>query len=611
MLGAVLDGVDLAFLLGSLAIVMAVGLWAGRREETSEDFFLASRQVRWWGVAGSIFATNVSAHHLVGMLGVGFSIGFAQSHFELGAVFALLLLAYVALPVYAKLRVYTLSQYLSARYDERVALLYSLVTLVLIVLQMSALYYIGSRSLGLLLGASPWAPGYTGGVVLLAGVAALYTICGGLKAVVWTDVVQSLLLLGAGVAVALLTFSQEEIGGFAGMWARDAALPVPDQKMHLYLPSDHADLPWSGALTGLIALHVSFWCTNQYIVQRTLAAQSLRQARVGILAGGFLKLTVPFFSVAGGVAAAQLFSVRIPEIQVAPDDAFPTLMAMVVPAGVGLMGVVAAGLLGAILSTLDSLMNSAATLGVFDLYKRHLRPQASDAHLVTVGRGAIAVFAAIPAWMAVGAYDPASRGNFFIQLSQQISYLTPGLLVAFALGVAWPRASARGALGAIAAAPVVGVGLELLYPVLAAPLGLEAWLGEQLNFLHRTFAAVLACTAVHALASRGAPVADHYEDCGGLPAARRRRLLTGLGLYLLGNAPLAAALWAGLVPPWLAGGLAALLAFGLFALPVLRAGGVAAAEAADGEEGAERGLDDRLLAGALAAATTFLLYAFA
>jgi len=602
----VLDALDAAVLIVSLVLLMVVGFVAGRREETSEDFFLAGRTLRWWSIGGSIFATNISAHHLVGMLGIGFSIGFAQSHYELGAVFALLLLAYVALPVYAKLGVYTLSQYLAARYDERVALVYSVFTLVLIVLQMAMLYYIGSRSMNLLLAGSALVPGYAGGIAALAGMAALYTVFGGLKAVVWTDVLQSLLLLAAGVMVAGLTFSQPEIGGFAGLLARDSALPLAEQKMHLYLPASHPDLPWSGALTGLIALHVSFWCTNQYIVQRTLGAESLREGRLGILAGGFLKLSVPFFSVAGGVAAAQLFAARIPDASVAPDDAFPTLVAMVVPAGLGLMGVVAAGLLGAILSTLDSLMNSAATLAVIDVYQKHLRPDASDARLVAVGRATIAVFACIPALMAALAYDPTSSGNFFLQLSRQISYLTPGILVAFALGLASPRAQPRGALWAIAAAPVVGIGLEWAYPLVATRSALGAWLGEELNFLHRTAATVLVCAAIQLLVSRPARAETafaRFEACGGLPAARLRRLLADFGAYVAGNAALAASVWSGWVPSGVAAVGAAGLTFALFGIAVRR-------QPLTWEDG-KGGFDDRLLAGVLAALTTSLLYAFA
>lgn len=142
---------DLVIFVLSLAVVMAVGLIAGRREDSSEDYFLAGRSIPWWGVAGSIFGTNVSANHIVGMMGIGFSIGFAQTHFEIGAVLALLMLAYIFLPVYLNLRIFTLSEYLGKRYNQTASLLYTIILIVLILVQMTAAFYIGSRSLMLLL----------------------------------------------------------------------------------------------------------------------------------------------------------------------------------------------------------------------------------------------------------------------------------------------------------------------------------------------------------------------------------------------------------------------------------------------------------------------------
>ena len=366
MIGAL----DLVVFLGSLTIVMAIGILAARRERTTEDFFLAGRSVRWWGVAGSIFGTNVSASQLVGMLGIGYSIGFAQSHFELGAVAALMLLAYGFLPVYRRLGAFTLSAWLGRRFDGRSQTLYAVISVVVTIVQLTGALYIGSRSVGLLLDGTVLEVSYLGGVVALSVITGTYTIFGGLKAVIYTDVVQSVLLLAAGVAVAVLTFAQPEVGGWSGMLAFDAARPVVEQKMHLYLPSSHPDLPWSGALTGLLVLHTFYWSTNQRIVQRVLAAESDRQARLGIVVAGFLKLTIPFFAIAGGVAAAQLFNARVPGAVIDPDAATPELVRLVVPLGYGLVGLVIAGLIGAILSTIDSMVNSAADEGAYVARRR-------------------------------------------------------------------------------------------------------------------------------------------------------------------------------------------------------------------------------------------------
>lgn len=601
-----LEGLDLLVFLVCLFAVMAIGLLAGGRRQTSDEYYLASRSMPWWGVAGSVFGTNVSANHLVGMLGVGFSIGFAQSHFELGAVFALLALAYLFLPVFAGLRVHTLSEYLAGRYDERASLLYSITTLLLIGAQMTALFYVGSRSMSLLLRGSVLDLGYGGGVVALAAITGIYTIVGGLRAVVWTDVIQSVLLLASGILVAFATFAQPEIGGFSGLLDNDAALPHAEQRMRLYLPPSHPSLPWTGVFTGLIALHLSFWGTNQYIVQRTLAAKSQAEARVGILVGGFLKLFVPFFSIAGGVAAAQLVRARMDSATVAPDEAFPVLMGLVLPVGVGWMGLVAAGLLGAILSTIDSMLNSAAALFAYDVYRKHWRPEAEDADLVRLGRWVVVVLVSGAALLAATTYDPASRGNFFLQLSRQISYLTPGLLVSFCLGMFWRGATARGAVAAIVAAPVLGFLFEWAYAWLVADAEVLPVFGRELNFMHRTFLTVLACVGVHVIASRSGArdaLGDAYlfTTVTGESQVHLVRLVRWSAVYLVGNGALAAGLYLGVLGPAVAGAAGALFTLGLFLTYVCR------------ERGGESGIlvDDRLLAGLLTAAVTFVLFYFA
>ena len=346
--------------------------------------------------------------------------------------------------------------------------LYAVISVVVTIVQLTGALYVGSRSVGLLLDGTVLEVSYLGGVVALSVITGTYTIFGGLKAVIYTDVVQSVLLLAAGVLVAVLTFAQPEVGGWSGMLAFDAARPVVEQKMHLYLPSSHPDLPWSGALTGLLVLHTFYWSTNQRIVQRVLAAESDRQARLGIVVAGFLKLTIPFFAIAGGVAAAQLFNARVPGAVIDPDAATPELVRLVVPLGYELVGLVMAGLIGAILSTIDSMVNSAATLITFDLYKRFARPDADDRELLWLGRVLIALLITLSAVLAVATFDPTAGGNFFLRVSSQAGHFTPGLVAAFALGMFWQRATAAGAFAAIVAAPFFSIGIVELY---------GAWLG--------------------------------------------------------------------------------------------------------------------------------------
>ena len=244
------------------------------------------------------------------MLGAGYSIGFAQSHFELGAIAGLMVLCFGFLPVYRKLKVFTLSEYLGRRYDDRSRIVYAFIMLIIMaIIQMAPALYIGSRSLCVLLGegfvevaendqGKPESQVNMGYyilfVVAMAVISASYTIMGGLKAVVWTDVVQSVLLLIAGVLVGILAFNQ--LGGWNEMVRLQAASEKGPQ-MTLYLPVNHPTLPWTGMLTGLMCMHCFYWGTNQFIVQRALGAVSDREARLGIIAAGFLKLLIPFFSI--------------------------------------------------------------------------------------------------------------------------------------------------------------------------------------------------------------------------------------------------------------------------------------------------------------------------
>jgi SSS family solute:Na+ symporter len=519
-----LTAFDIFIFLASILGVLAIGLWAGRREENTKDFYLAGKTVPWWGVAGSIFGTNVSAEHLVGMLGIGYSIGFAQAHFEYGAIAGLLILAFVFLPLYRGMGLYTLSEYLAKRYDERSSVLYSAFNiLTIVVVRMALGFYIGARALSYLLDGTAIEIGYSAGILIFAVVTATYTVIGGLKAVIWTDFLQSVLLLLAGIFVAALVFAQPEIGGLGGLLAKDAAMPADEQKFHLYLPPDHPQLPWTGVFTGLLIIHIFYWSTNQFIAQRALAARSEFDARMGILVAGFLKLLIPFVSIATGVAAGFLFESRLAAGELSalplPDDAFPLLVQMIVPAGYGLVGIITAGLIGAILSSIDSMMNSGATLFTFDFYKRYIDPKASERRLILAGRVSILAFGALAAYIAAVIYTEDAADNFFLKVPAQIGHVVPGMAVAFLAGVLWRRASASGSFWAMLVSPAFSFAIEWAYGIWAGGAStfaatLRDAFGPQLNFLHRTALtaafALLLLAVVSLRSDPPAPTVDRY-----------------------------------------------------------------------------------------------------
>ena len=636
---------DLVIFAVSLLSVMAIGLWAGRKKDTSEDFYLAGKTTRWWGVAGSIFGTNISAHHIVGMMGVGFSLGFVESQFEITAIAGLMLLCYGFLPVYRKLNVFTLSEYLERRYNEPCRVFYALIMIVLIVgIQIVPGFYIGSRSLNILLlddesiqqasqlstdasaatdeAAQPTEqagrrkvqigfPGYAIGILVMAVVAGTYTIVGGLKAVIITDVIQSVMMIIAGMVVAVLTFSTDEIGGWSGMMALDANAGDA-RKMTLYLPSDHSARPWTGMLSGLMILHFYYWGTNQFIVQRALSARSDREARVGIIVAGFGKLLIPFMSIGSGVAAYYLFSQRMPDMSFDGDTAFPMLMRQVVaPLGAGVVGLVAAGLFGAILSSIDSLLNSGATLITFDIYRRYVRPDATERELVNVGRICIAVFVIGAALLSLFMMDPNREEHFFTFVAGQTSKLVTGVLVAFALGMFWKRATPWGGFAAMVSGIVFSYGSEFIYDhYLGVYPEISNVFGTKLNFLHSAFLSAVGAAGLHVLVSLcSQPNAEKSEltwtALGGHDPRAVRRSVLWIAISLVVYACLANFVVSGAWAPPIAGIVAGTWTWGLFL--VLAASAVR--RRPDGRLTLGSLLqEDRTWAGLLAGTAIYLMY---
>ena len=643
-----LSWIDMAVFFGSLLVVMILGLWAGRKEDTAEDYYLAGKTTRWWGVAGSIFGSNVSANHIVGMMGIGFTVGFAQSHFEITAILGLILLCYGFLPVYRRLNIYTLSEYLSRRYNEPSRIIYAVIMLVTIVaIQTVPAFYIGSRSLNILLldnetvdaalekdkvraAANKDLPpeeveqpketslqikynSYVIGILIMAVVTGTYTVIGGLKAVIVTDVLQSVMMLVAGVIVAYLTFAK--IGGWTAMMALDNAAEGA-AKMHLYLPSDHKDLPWTGVLTGLMILHLNYWGTNQFIVQRVLSARSDKDARIGVIVAGFFKLTIPFISIGTGVAAFYLFSRSHPGVPFDSDTTFPMLIRQVVsPVRAGLAGIVAAGLVGAILSSIDSMLNSAATIITFDFYQRLYRPKASQRELILVGRACIVVIVTTSALLAILIMDPNAKSHFFLNIAAHTSKLAAGVVVAFAMGMFWRRATPAGGLSAIVSGIVFSYGIQFLYDgyLVTKYPALVGVLGEQLNFCHTAIVAAFLAAVVHVVVSLRTSVDPEkskltWTQLGGHDPRRLRRAVVAIVVTILFYAALGAAVFYEVLTPLAAGAIAAACVIALF---VTAAWGQVQRREADGTPSILALIrEDRVWAGLLLGVAMFMLFYF-
>ncbi|GAB2514700.1 sodium:solute symporter family transporter [Spirosoma aerophilum] len=480
-----LSTVDLVVVVLLLLFLVTASMYSSVKKKSSEEYFMAGRSLKWYSVAGSIFGTNIHAQQIIGMMGVGYSIGFVQSHYEVWAVPAILVLVYIFIPIYRKRQFFTLSQFLENRYSSQTRLVYTVLMIAFIMIQLIGGFYIGSRTLGILFQGTSWEPTYLQGILVIAAVTILFTVFGGMESVVIADNILTVVMIISVLLIGTLTYMQPEIGGLTGLLKLDHA---DANKMHLYLPANHPKLPWLGIFTGLTILNFFYWTTNQYQVQRVLAAQTERDAKLGSIVAGFLKLIIPFFSIGAGTAAFYLFRSRFGENTIKPDDTFLMLLKTVVPVGYGFVGLILAGLMCAIFSAIYSMMNSVSTMLAYDVYRKYIKTNASDRLTVRFGQAGVFLMCAIATGLAYSTFDPNSSDNFFLILANQTSYLKPGLVVVFFWGVLWQKTNPKAAVIVLISSPLIGFGCDWLYDhVLVNSAWVRDTFGETLNFLYRVF----------------------------------------------------------------------------------------------------------------------------
>lgn len=452
---------------GFITIVIGVSLWVSRKKESDEDYFLAGRTLSWWVIGLSLVASNISSEHFIGQAGQGFrdGIGLAIASWEWIAVFALVITALFLLPRFLRLGIYTMPEYLEHRYNRKCRTFMSICMLIFYVgVTIATVLYAGALALETIFDL-PLLYGIWG-VGIVAG---LYTFYGGLKAVVWSDVIQGTALLLGGAVVTYLGF--KELGGIGEF------IKLSEGRLHTVLPLDHPELPWLAVFFGGMWIpNLFYWGMNQFIMQRALGAKNLEEGQKGVLFGATLKLIIPFIVIFPGIIAYELYGDQV----VNPDEAFPTLIKNLLPTG--LVGAMLAALFGATLSTLDSLLNSAATIFTIDIYKPYFsKPDGMG--LVKVGKIVTIILMFIACiWAPIIA---SFEGGLYIFIQQYWGFLQSGVVVAFFIGMVWNKVPANAAFA----------GMVLNFPI----YGFFLFAFPDLPFLHSmalTFLSILLVVVV-------------------------------------------------------------------------------------------------------------------
>ncbi|MDX1501375.1 MAG: sodium:solute symporter [Thermoanaerobaculia bacterium] len=477
-----IETLDWFVLAAYFAVVIAVAVWAIRKEirgeETAADYFLAGRNVGWFVVGASLFASNIGSEHLVGLAGTGAASGLVFGQLELQASLILLLLGWVFVPFYVRSGVFTMPEFLERRYSPAARWYLSVVAIIGYVLtKISVTIYAGGVVFESLMGIDFW----TGALVVVV-ITGVYTILGGLRAVVYTDLLQACVLIVGAVMVTVLGLA--ELGGWTAMVA--AAEPG---FFNIWKSLSHPEFPWTGMVFGAPIIAIWYWCTDQFIVQRTLSARGIDDARRGTIFAGYLKQLPLFLFVVPGVIAYCLAQTGRIELA-SPDQALPTLVAALLP--VGVRGLVVAGLIAALMSSLSSVFNSCSTLITLDIYKK-LRPAASERRLVLVGQLSTAVLVVLGlAWIPLMSNI---SGVLYKYLQSVQAYIAPPIAAVFLLGLFWKRLNAAGAMASLLTGFFLGMG-RLVLELDRESLDGLLYAYATINFLN--FAALLfvVCSAV-------------------------------------------------------------------------------------------------------------------
>jgi SSS family solute:Na+ symporter len=457
--------IDIAILVVYSAVILFIGFYKSKSKsgetKNSKDYFLAGKSLPWWAIGASLIAANISAEQFIGMSGSGFAIGLAIASYEFMAALTLLIVGKYFLPIFIKTGIYTIPEFLEKRYNSNVKSVLAVFWIFLFIfVNLTTVLYLGGTALDTIMGNGDGSL-VLNSIISLGLFAAAYSLWGGLSSVAWTDVIQVVLLVIGGLITTIITLDHlTPTGGVLN--GLSYIYEKAPEKFNMILNSTdkgYSDLPGIAVLAGgMWIANIYYWGFNQYIIQRTLAAKSLKESQKGIAFAAALKMIIPLIVVVPGIIAYVMFTEN-PEVTKAftssdgtilNDKAYPWLISSFIPSG--LKGVILAALSAAIVSSLASMINSTSTIFTLDIYKSLLNKTASEKRLVTVGRisGLIALIIAILIAPVLGSIDQAFQ---FIQ--EWTGVVSPGILAIFMLGLFWQKTSAKAAIiGALSSIPI-------------------------------------------------------------------------------------------------------------------------------------------------------------
>ncbi len=410
--------------------LIGVAVWVIlQKNKNTEDYFLAGRNVGWFVVGASIFASNIGSEHVVGLAGTGAESGMPMAHYELHA-WIVLVLGWLFLPFYMRGKVFTMPEFLEKRFDSRSRWFLSVFSLAgYVITKVSVTIYAGGIVVSELIGIPFWYGAI--GIVVFTGI---YTVVGGMKAVIYTETLQTIILIAGSVIITVLGL--QEVGGWTTL--RET---VGSNHFNMWRSVSDPDFPWTGLLFGGTIVGIWYWCTDQYIVQRTLAANNIKIGRRGAIFGAYLKILPIFIFLIPGIIAFALAKQGVLTYEKA-DEVFPILVKTLLP--VGLKGLVAGGLMAALMSSLASVFNSCSTIFTIDIYKK-LKPYTSERRLLNIGKLATVIMVILGIiWIPI--MEKIGDGVLYQYLQSVQSYIAPPITAIFLLGVLWKRVNSKAAI---------------------------------------------------------------------------------------------------------------------------------------------------------------------